>query len=604
MQDLVFQRIRESLLIQKNITPINVSKPEEVKASQTNFAHYVIQASRGNFLYIDLVLNFFKEGKLQVKSASFGMIPLTLSEVFLLAFNLKFATQEAFAKVRDVICVMAASLRPLTHQDLYDCINALKVEPISQVQFREKLLSLGWLVKTKANGTLAFFHPSVRDWLIGRRSTADSNVFVCDPREGHAAIALKLSRQRPKVGLDGEQTLELGHHLLKANLFARSPAKDLQASWIAMASEDTSAALSHIKNLASPNVKVSRLLLLSGASPEGLIHKFAQHGNLEMIQLLVEFGANLNSSDNQGVTALMMAAKEGHFEAADLLVKSGAEINSTDSKGSTALVYAARSGHNDLLQLLLSCQWPCGLDVTAREALVVAAKEGHLDVLETLINTVADVNQPCGLSGEVALCSAALHGQLGSCQCLIKGHADVNLVSEKSGLSPLFIAVKEGHYDIVDLLLNNGAKIEGCKQSPVSVAAAEGQVGVLELLLTRKADIEAKDHDGLTPVAFAVINGQTRALDLLVKAGADVHIKDKNQRTLLHHAAMVKNSVKLAEMVLDCGLDIEAMDKDGIRAIDLAIGHNNEVMVANLLRKGAKLGPTTWAMAKGKPRIA
>ena len=46
VQDLVFQRIRESVLIQKNITPNATVKPEEVKACQTNFAHYVIQASR------------------------------------------------------------------------------------------------------------------------------------------------------------------------------------------------------------------------------------------------------------------------------------------------------------------------------------------------------------------------------------------------------------------------------------------------------------------------------------------------------------------------------------------------------------------------------
>ena len=99
VQDWVFQRIRESVPIQKNITPANASKPEDVKTTQTNFAHYVIQASRGNFLYVDLVLNFFKEGKLQVKSSSFGMIPTTLSEVFLLAFNLKYPTHEAFLKV-------------------------------------------------------------------------------------------------------------------------------------------------------------------------------------------------------------------------------------------------------------------------------------------------------------------------------------------------------------------------------------------------------------------------------------------------------------------------------------------------------------------------
>ena len=49
---------------------------------------------------------------------------------------------------------------------------------------------------------------------------------------------------------------------------------------------------------------------------------------------------------------------------------------------------------------------------------------------------------------------------------------------------------------------------------------------------------------------------------------------------------------------------VEHGDKDGVRAIDLAIAHGNEGILAKLLKKGAKLGPTTWAMAKGKPRIA
>ena len=121
----------------------------------------LIQASRGSFLYIDLILNFFKEGKLQVKSSSFGMIPMTLSEVFLLAFNLKYPCHEAFLKVKDLICIMAASLRPLTLADLFDCINALKMEGLTQDQFDEKMKQLSWLVRKKANGTLVFFHPTV-----------------------------------------------------------------------------------------------------------------------------------------------------------------------------------------------------------------------------------------------------------------------------------------------------------------------------------------------------------------------------------------------------------------------------------------------------------
>ena len=78
---------------------------------------------------------------------------------------------------------------------------------------------------------------------------------------------------------------------------------------------------------------------------------------------------------------------------------------------------------------------------------------------------------------------------IGSCQILIKGGANVNVISDKNGQSPLFLAVQEGHYGLVDLLLNHGASVDHLgHQSPVALAAAEGHVGVLELLLTRKAD--------------------------------------------------------------------------------------------------------------------
>ena len=90
------------------------------------------------------------------------MIPMTLSEVFLLAFNLKYPSHEAFLKVKDLICIMTASLRPLTPAELFDCLNALKMEGLTQQQFDEKMKALSWLVRKRANGTLTFFHPTVR----------------------------------------------------------------------------------------------------------------------------------------------------------------------------------------------------------------------------------------------------------------------------------------------------------------------------------------------------------------------------------------------------------------------------------------------------------
>lgn len=53
---------------------------------------------------------------------------------------------------------------------------------------------VSWLMPKRADSTVMLFHATARDWLIGRRNI-DSNKFVCDPRDGHAAIALFLSRK-------------------------------------------------------------------------------------------------------------------------------------------------------------------------------------------------------------------------------------------------------------------------------------------------------------------------------------------------------------------------------------------------------------------------
>ena len=126
-------------------------------------------------------------------------------------------------------------------------------------------------------------------------------------------------------------------------------------------------------------------------------------------------------------------------------------------------------------------------------------------------------------------------------------------------------------------------------------------------------------------------------MDLLLKSGANLKTTDRLKRSPFHHVAIAGNG-KVMDILLE-HLDehrhlyipqesnndgkqinaytirqrftsknvenvIENPDKDGVRAIDLAIAHSNEDILAKLLKRGAKLGPTTWAMAKGKPRIA
>jgi len=82
----------------------------------------------------------------------------------------------------------------------------------------------------------------------------------------------------------------------------------------------------------------------------------------EILQALKN-GADINVSDQKGVTALIYAATEGHTNIVQLLLENGAKVNAANENGNTALMQAAHNGHTNIVQLLLEK----GANVNAQE---------------------------------------------------------------------------------------------------------------------------------------------------------------------------------------------------------------------------------------------
>lgn len=118
--------------------------------------------------------------------------------------------------------------------------------------------------------------------------------------------------------------------------------------------------------------------------------------------------ADVNSQDEFGSTARMLAAKHGHLEVVRYLAgKCSAEVNAEDSYGYTALVMAARRGHVEVVRYLAE---GCGADVDAssRKVLMLAARFGKIDVVRYLIEqSSTDIDTRDG-GGCTALMWAAL----------------------------------------------------------------------------------------------------------------------------------------------------------------------------------------------------
>lgn len=561
-----------------------------------------------------------------VKSNSFKVLPVTLSQIFLLNFNLRYPTQSAFDKVSPILAVCLAALNPLTLIEIFHSVNALVTEaPLEWSDFlnRFKMLA-GFLVK-RIDNTYMFFHPSFREWLIMRRDNdSECSKFLCDTRTGHAAIAFRMSRlQAP---LEAEQTLELCHHILKAHIYRNPPStqapRDLQAFWVASSSKNISATLCTLRNVYSPNIKVSRLLLLAGANPDYQTQFFgnapllcivAHEGILSMVNLLLEFGADVEKTNSQGCTALILASIKGHYEIVQQLVSSGSYLGQTDTQQRCAIVHAALNGHSQIVKYLLACDWiqhESRSDVTliegAKQALVAASSRGHSSIVEELLLTLPelDIDGIDFVTGENSLTIASSNGHTETVSILLARGSN-HFVKNRKGMTPLLLAVKEGHWNIVERLIQSRADIDQKDQNSrnaLMIAAEEGHVGILELLLNKGADHTSIDKDGLSALGWACLRGKLLAAKCLIEHSADIHHQDNHQRTPLDLAAY-QGTGELVQMLLEHGAQIEHVDEKGMRPIDRAIACRNIKVVQVFLKHGAKLGSSTWFLAHSKPEI-
>uniref|UniRef100_A0A9J8APR5 Ankyrin repeat domain 50-like n=1 Tax=Cyprinus carpio carpio TaxID=630221 RepID=A0A9J8APR5_CYPCA len=590
-------------------------KPET--AEMLNLLHI---KSGGCFLFLERVLDGVAHGLVGLREIR--DIPGTLNGLYLWLCQRLFP-RRLFVHIRPLLNILLASPHPLTAEQLY-AIAKSRDFYLGIGDFQAQMGALASLFVDGPEGSKLLFHSSFAEWLTDVKYCTQK--FLCCVKDGHLSLAMSLSLQASSLGT--EETCQLAHHLLNSGVHEGEPT--LLALWLIWtgvpalngARKDSS---SHIPVLVQQDVL--QLLMKSGiysasCSPDNSssvrVHCVGGGGRIvrralqreDSVRALLDSGISVNRTDpSDGRTLLAAAAHAGLVDVAALLLCRGADPLLNDNQGQTALTLAARQGHVGVLQVLLDWVREQGskrptaqallehVDSEGWTALRSAAWGGHKEAVRLLLEAGADIDG-CDSDGRTALRAAAWGGHEEILLTLLDHGAQVDR-SDREGRTPLIAAAYMGHKEAVEILLNAGADLnlaDGDGRTALSVAAlcvpsaagGRGHGEVVSLLLEQGADPEHKDRDGMTPLLLASYEGHEEVVELLLEAGADVDESSGSHPSAITPllAAAALGHAGTVNRLLFWGAAVDGIDGEGRTALCLAAAKGSVEVVRALLDRG------------------
>lgn len=241
------------------------------------------------------------------------------------------------------------------------------------------------------------------------------------------------------------------------------------------------------------------------------LHCAAIFDHPDLVEYLVQEGADINALDQENRSPLLLAASRGGWRTVMVLIRLGANINLKDANCRNVIhLVITNGGHLDefaqevsgtpsefyFLQLLNA------RDNTGCSPLHYASRDGHIRSLHSLISLGASINVKNKFN-ESPLHFAARYGHINSLRQLLDSEKGIFIINEGDGegLTPLHIASKEGHTKIVQFLLNRGALLhrDHKGRNPLHLAAMSGYTQTIELLHSVHSHLlDQVDKDGVS----------------------------------------------------------------------------------------------------------
>ncbi|KAF4537795.1 Ankyrin repeat protein [Lasiodiplodia theobromae] len=354
--------------------------------------------------------------------------------------------------------------------------------------------------------------------------------------------------------------------------------------------------------------------------------------NPQILEILLRTGVDLDLADADGCTAINEASTQGVTDAVKLLIEKGADINHTDNQGwspicdavgyvhnpamvrlladhgakldvtmeDKSLLHLALGGPPDILKTLL--EFRKALDINAKDkkkctALHVAADCSYTEHLKILLRAGADVNAR-DIAEETPLHKAARDSNSDALSCLLREpDMEVNSIAPKED-SPLHIACRWLNFKGVRTLLCHGANVHVASansfcSTPLMAAllsyhgpdhedAATIDVIARTLVFHRAsenagANVQQEVHGSrfYTALSAACLGASVRTLNFLLEQGASAQVRDPVSGRFPHHFAAANGIDNFRSIMLSYNDDMMVSDKAGKNCIHWAAQFGN-----------------------------
>ena len=225
------------------------------------------------------------------------------------------------------------------------------------------------------------------------------------------------------------------------------------------------------------------------------------------------------------------AAAKGYYDSLKLLIKHNADLNVSISVSNTPLYYALYNDHSGCVDLLLSSGVERYISNKQRidptKLILLAANWGKVGSVKVLMKHGDDIDAVDDY-GRNALHYAANSFFLDVAEELIANNIDVNH-KDVTGETPLHLACCNNHPEMVELLINNGAKVDaqsyelaGFKTPLLTMLSSPIRVksDIVRILLKNGADPNATSKEGSSALDYARLWNRRKVVKILKQAGA------------------------------------------------------------------------------------